>query len=115
MLRLADLHSGAVVYSHDDSDTSHDHIVFRISDGRHSVRHRFPISVLPKDDSAPFLLNNVALQVPEGGRVWLRDHLLASDLDSSDQHILFTICSKPRTGTVVRKTNPNERGLKWEC
>ncbi|KAM6939195.1 FRAS1-related extracellular matrix protein 1b [Lycodopsis pacificus] len=111
MFRVRDLRECVVVYHHSDSDTARDHIVFRISDGRHSIRHRFPINVLPKDDSPPFLINNVAVEVREGGAVRLEEYtLLASDLDSSDDYILYRLASGPRAGQLVRKTSTHETG-----
>uniref|UniRef100_A0A3P8UIS6 Fras1 related extracellular matrix 1b n=1 Tax=Cynoglossus semilaevis TaxID=244447 RepID=A0A3P8UIS6_CYNSE len=105
MFRVRDLKEGVVVYHHSDSDTTRDHVVFRISDGRHSIRHKFPINILPKDDSPPFLINNVAVEVQEGGAVRLEEYMLmASDLDSSDDYILYQLVNPPRTGQLVRKT-----------
>nr|XP_020464816.1 FRAS1-related extracellular matrix protein 1-like [Monopterus albus] len=111
MFRVQDLREGMVVYHHSDSDTTRDHIIFRISDGRHSIRHKFPINILPKDDSPPFLINNVAVEVQEGGAVQVEEYmLLASDLDSSDDYILYQIVSSPRAGQLVRKTSTHETG-----
>ncbi|XP_074492745.1 FRAS1-related extracellular matrix protein 1b isoform X1 [Sebastes fasciatus] len=111
MFRVRDLREGVVVYHHSDSDTTRDHVVFRISDGRHSIRHKFPINILPKDDSPPFLINNVAVEVQEGGAVRLEDYMLfASDLDSSDDYILYRVASSPRAGQLVRKTFAHETG-----
>lgn len=42
-----DLREGVVTYRHSHSDTTHDHILLRISDGVHSIRHKFPINNLP--------------------------------------------------------------------
>lgn len=111
MFHVRDLREGVVVYHHSDSDTTRDHIVFRISDGRHSIRHKFPINILPKDDSPPFLINNVAVEVQEGGAVRLEEYmLLASDLDSSDDYILYQVVSAPRAGQLVRKSSAHETG-----
>lgn len=111
MFRVRDLREGVVVYHHSDSDTTRDHIVFRISDGRHSIRHKFPINILPKDDSPPFLINNVAVEVQEGGAMRLEEYmLLASDLDSSDDYILYQVVSAPRAGQLVRKSSAHETG-----
>ncbi|CAJ1059620.1 FRAS1-related extracellular matrix protein 1b [Xyrichtys novacula] len=111
MFRVRDLKEGVVVYHHSDSDTTRDHILFRISDGRHSIRHKFPINILPKDDSPPFLINNVAVEVQEGGAVRLEEYmLLASDLDSSDDYILYQMERKPRAGQLVRKSSAQETG-----
>uniref|UniRef100_A0A671VMF0 Fras1 related extracellular matrix 1b n=1 Tax=Sparus aurata TaxID=8175 RepID=A0A671VMF0_SPAAU len=115
MFRVRDLREGVVVYHHSDSDTTRDHIVFRISDGRHSIRHKFPINILPKDDSPPFLINNVAVEVQEGGAVRLEEYmLLASDLDSSDDYILYQVVSAPRAGQLVRQRAPADSFLQRE-
>ncbi|XP_069376243.1 FRAS1-related extracellular matrix protein 1b isoform X2 [Paralichthys olivaceus] len=112
MFRVQDLREGVVVYHHSDSDTTRDHVVFRISDGRHSIRHKFPINILPKDDSPPFLINNVAVEVQEGGALRLEEvMLLASDLDSSDDYILYQVVSSPQAGQLVRKTSAQEAGV----
>ncbi|KAM4548346.1 FRAS1-related extracellular matrix protein 1b isoform 2-T4 [Odontesthes bonariensis] len=112
MFRVQDLKEGAVVYHHSDSDSTRDHIVFRISDGRHSIRHKFPINILPKDDSPPFLINNVAVEVQEGGAVRLEEYLLlASDLDSSDDYILYQLVFAPRAGLLVRKSSAREAAV----
>lgn len=115
MFRVKDLREGVVVYHHSDSDSTHDHIVFRISDGRHSIRHKFPINILPKDDSPPFLINNVAVEVQEGGAVRLEEYmLLASDLDSSDDYILYQMVTAPRAGQLLRRSSPQEAGeFRW--
>uniref|UniRef100_A0A8C7DFZ2 Fras1 related extracellular matrix 1b n=1 Tax=Oncorhynchus kisutch TaxID=8019 RepID=A0A8C7DFZ2_ONCKI len=112
MFRIRDLQEGVVVYHHSDSDTTRDHIVFRITDGRHSIRHKFPINILPKDDTEPFLINNVALEVQEGGEVLVEEYmLLASDLDSSDDYILYQLLTFPRAGEVVKKAHPQQPGV----
>lgn len=112
MFRVRDLQEGVVVYHHSDSDTTRDHIVFRITDGGHSIRHKFPINILPKDDTSPFLINNVAIEVQEGGSVLIEEYmLLASDLDSSDDYILFQLETFPQAGELVRKTLPQVTGL----
>ncbi|XP_028254833.1 FRAS1-related extracellular matrix protein 1b isoform X3 [Parambassis ranga] len=111
MFRVKDLREGVVVYHHSDSDSTRDHIVFRISDGRHSIRHKFPINILPKDDSPPFLITNVAVEVQEGGAVRLEEYmLLASDLDSSDDYILYQMVTAPRAGQLLRRSSPQEAG-----
>ncbi|XP_036442581.1 FRAS1-related extracellular matrix protein 1b isoform X2 [Colossoma macropomum] len=112
MFKVKDLREGVVVYHHSDSDTTRDHIVFRIMDGRHSIRHKFPIYILPKDDTPPFLINNVAFEVQEGGSVLVEEYmLLASDLDSSDDYIQYQITTSPRAGELVKKTSPHDPGV----
>nr|XP_015211471.1 PREDICTED: FRAS1-related extracellular matrix protein 1-like [Lepisosteus oculatus] len=112
MFKVQDIKDGVVKYHHSDSDTTKDYIVFRISDGRHSLRHKFPINILPKDDTPPFLINNVAFEVEEGGTVLVEEYmLLASDLDSSDDYILYQLTSLPMAGEVIKKLSPHQPGV----
>uniref|UniRef100_A0A3B5LP84 FRAS1-related extracellular matrix protein N-terminal domain-containing protein n=1 Tax=Xiphophorus couchianus TaxID=32473 RepID=A0A3B5LP84_9TELE len=112
MFQVRDLKEGVVIYHHSDSDSTRDHIIFRISDGHHSIRHKFPINILPKDDSPPFLINNVAVEVPEGGAVRLQEYLLlATDTDSSDDLILYQMVSAPGAGRLVRKSSTHQTGV----
>ncbi|XP_049585835.1 FRAS1-related extracellular matrix protein 1b isoform X4 [Syngnathus scovelli] len=109
---VRDLREGMVAYEHSDSESTRDHVVFRISDGRHSLRYKFPINILPRDDMPPSLVNNVALEVPEGGALRLRPAaLLASDPDSPDDHILFRVDTLPRAGRLVSRADPRNPGL----
>ncbi|KAK0150852.1 FRAS1-related extracellular matrix protein 1 [Merluccius polli] len=112
MFMVEDLRARSVLYHHSDSDSVRDHIVFRISDGAHSIRHKFPINILPKDDAPPFLINNVAVETREGGTVLLEEYmLLAADLDSSDDHILFQIVSAPHAGQLERRSSAHGPGV----
>ncbi|KAK3561937.1 hypothetical protein QTP86_019060, partial [Hemibagrus guttatus] len=112
MFKVKDLHEGVVVYHHSDSDTTRDYIIFRITDGRHSIRHKFPINILPKDDTPPFLINNVAFEVQEGGSVLVEEYMLmASDLDSSDDYINYQLINFPSAGNIVRKSSAHEAGV----
>ncbi|XP_044157050.1 FRAS1-related extracellular matrix protein 1-like [Bufo gargarizans] len=112
---VQDIRDGAVRYHHDDSDTTKDYIVFRIFDGRHSIRHKLPINILPKDDSPPFLVNNVGFEAAEGGAIAIeRDMLMASDLDSSDDHILYNITRPPKAGELVKRYSEESPGIPVE-
>ncbi|XP_056388905.1 FRAS1-related extracellular matrix protein 1-like [Hyla sarda] len=114
-LTVQDIKDGAVRYHHDDSDTTKDHIVFRIFDGKHTIRHKFPINILPKDDSPPFLVNNVVFEAVEGGAIAVeRDMLMASDLDSSDDHILYNITRPPKAGELVKRYSAESPGVPVE-
>nr|XP_006002762.1 PREDICTED: FRAS1-related extracellular matrix protein 1-like [Latimeria chalumnae] len=112
MFTIKDIKDRVVRYHHDDSDTTKDYIVFRIFDGRHSIRHKFPINILPKDDSPPFLINNVVFELAEGDTILLEEHmLLASDFDSSDDYIFYRIIKPPKAGEVIKKHFPDGLGL----
>ncbi|XP_078264100.1 FRAS1-related extracellular matrix protein 1b [Rhinoraja longicauda] len=111
MCSIKDIMDGVVHYHHDDSDTTKDYIVFRIFDGKHATRHKFPVNILPKDDSPPFLINNIAIELAEGESKLIEDHmLLSSDLDSSDDYILYKIIILPRAGEIVTKMAPDLPG-----
>ena len=88
MFTIDDIRAGAVRYHHDDSDTTKDFVVFRITDGRHQTRHKFPINILPKDDSPPFLTTNMLLELSEGQTALLRGR-----------------CSRPPTWTPATTTS----------
>ncbi|KAK2852025.1 hypothetical protein Q5P01_008301 [Channa striata] len=108
---VSDIKAGVVRYHHDDSDSTKDFIIFRISDGPHNTRHKFPIKILPKDDSPPFLITNMLLEVSEGQTALLRGSTLqASDMDSSDDYILFNITRPPLAGEVIKIPRPGLTG-----
>ncbi|XP_031730137.1 FRAS1-related extracellular matrix protein 1a isoform X2 [Anarrhichthys ocellatus] len=103
MFNVNDIKTGVVRYHHDDSDSTKDFIIFRITDGHHQTRHKFPIKILPKDDSPPVLITNMLLEVSEGQMALLRGSTLqASDMDSSDDYILFNITRPPQAGEVMK-------------
>ncbi|XP_010294379.1 PREDICTED: FRAS1-related extracellular matrix protein 1, partial [Phaethon lepturus] len=108
MFTVSDIQAGVVHYHHDDSDSTKDFVVFRIFDGPHSIRHKFPINILPKDDSPPFLISNVVIDVHEGQTILIQGSMLhASDMDSSDDYILFNITKPPKAGEIMKKPGPN--------
>ncbi|XP_014808107.1 PREDICTED: FRAS1-related extracellular matrix protein 1 isoform X1 [Calidris pugnax] len=108
MFTVSDIQAGVVHYHHDDSDSTKDFVVFRIFDGSHSIRHKFPINILPKDDSPPFLISNVVIEIHEGQTILIEGSMLhASDMDSSDDYILFNITKPPQAGEIMKKPGPN--------
>uniref|UniRef100_A0A8C1Q760 Fras1 related extracellular matrix 1a n=1 Tax=Cyprinus carpio TaxID=7962 RepID=A0A8C1Q760_CYPCA len=111
MFTVKDIKDGAVRYHHDDSDTTKDYIIFRITDGLHQTRHKFPINILPKDDSPPFLITNMVLELSEGQTALLRGSILqACDLDSSDDYIMFNITRPPQAGDIMKMPGPGITG-----
>ncbi|XP_034532908.1 FRAS1-related extracellular matrix protein 1a [Notolabrus celidotus] len=111
MFTVKDIKDGVVRYHHDDSDSTKDFIVLRITDGPHQTRHKFPIKILPKDDSPPFLITNMLLEVSEGQMALLRGSTLqASDMDSSDDYILYNITRPPQAGEVMKMPGPGLTG-----
>lgn len=115
MFTVNDIKAGVVRYHHDDSDSTKDFIIFRITDSHHQTRHKFPIKILPKDDTPPFLITNMLLEVSEGQTALLRGSTLqASDMDSSDDFILFNITRPPQAGEIMKIPGPGLTGQKNE-
>ncbi|KAK7910238.1 hypothetical protein WMY93_014922 [Mugilogobius chulae] len=111
MFTVKDIKDGVVCYHHDDSDSTKDFIIFRITDGLHQTRHKFPIKILPKDDSPPFLITNMLLEVSEGQTALLPGSTLqASDMDSSHDYILFNITRAPQAGELMKIPGPGLTG-----
>ncbi|XP_030844618.1 FRAS1-related extracellular matrix protein 1-like isoform X2 [Strongylocentrotus purpuratus] len=111
MFSAADINSNTLVYRHDDSDTLKDSLELRITDGRHNVRTTFPINILPKDDSAPYLINNVQFELKEGRTIRItRFMLVAADMDSSDDYIIFRITQPPVAGEILKKFSEDTFG-----
>ncbi|KAM9330675.1 FRAS1-related extracellular matrix protein 1 [Gastrophryne carolinensis] len=109
MFTVKDIQAGVVCYHHDDSDTTKDYVVFRISDGRHSIRHKFPINILPKDDSPPFLITNTVFELLEGQTLLIQGSMLcASDMDSSDDFIRFNITKPSVAGSIMKKPGQHD-------
>uniref|UniRef100_A0A2K6GRG7 FRAS1 related extracellular matrix 1 n=1 Tax=Propithecus coquereli TaxID=379532 RepID=A0A2K6GRG7_PROCO len=107
LFTVADLQAGVVRYHHDDSDSTKDFVVFRIFDGHHSIHHKFPINILPKDDSPPFLITNVVIELEEGQTIMVQGSMLrASDVDSSDDYVFFNITKPPQAGEIMKKPGP---------
>lgn len=112
MFTVKDIQAGVVCYHHDDSDTTKDFVTFRIFDGRHSIRHKFPINILPKDDSPPFLITNTVIELPEGQTVLIQGSMLcASDMDSSDDYIRYNITKKSAAGSIMKKPGQKALGM----
>ncbi|XP_050400427.2 FRAS1-related extracellular matrix protein 1 [Patella vulgata] len=104
MFRPVDLRNGQVMYVHDDSDSTKDEIGLRINDGIHTVLATFPITIIPKDDTPPNLVNNLGFHINQGKMKKISDDvLLAHDDDSLDYNIIYTLTDPPKAGIIVRK------------
>ncbi|XP_062583418.1 FRAS1-related extracellular matrix protein 1-like [Saccostrea cucullata] len=112
-MTLEDLRKGRISYQHDDSESTKDHIKFRISDGVNTIMITFPIIIIPKDDSAPYLVNSIGLEVNEGEtRRISTNMLLAHDTDSLDDNIMYIITQPPSAGEIIKKTSQGDTGTR---
>nr|XP_032822130.1 FRAS1-related extracellular matrix protein 1 [Petromyzon marinus]XP_032822131.1 FRAS1-related extracellular matrix protein 1 [Petromyzon marinus] len=110
---VRDLRDGAVRYHHDGSDGARDHVALRLTDGRHSARHSFPVRVAPVDDTPPALVVALALAACAGETVPVSPEALrASDPDEphADGRVLFTVTAPPAAGRLLRKDEPGGPG-----
>lgn len=69
---------------------------------------------MPKDDSPPFLITNVVIELEEGQTILIQgSKLRASDMDSSDDYIFFNITKPPQAGEIMKKPAPGLIGKFW--
>ncbi|KAK3579867.1 hypothetical protein CHS0354_025772 [Potamilus streckersoni] len=110
---VSDLSRGRLLYQHDDSDTVKDNIALRIFDGSNTVYINFPIHIIPKDDSPPYIINNILLRLNEGSTKRITDNmLLAHDRDSVDNNIMYNILQPPAAGEIIKKIRPSDTGTR---
>lgn len=108
---VRDLADGNVVYEHDDSDSTRDNIELRITDQTDTVRASFPITIIPKDDTPPYVVNNLGLELNEGAvhRIG-KSLLLAHDSDTLDSRIIYSIVKTTRAGEIIFRQKPTDKG-----
>uniref|UniRef100_A0A6Q2YHN7 Calx-beta domain-containing protein n=1 Tax=Esox lucius TaxID=8010 RepID=A0A6Q2YHN7_ESOLU len=88
----AEIDGGVVVYAHDGSETFSDNILFRMTDGRHSVDFLFPVTIIAADDEAPVVSVNTGLVMHRKETKVMSSALLsATDIDSEDSALKFVL------------------------
>nr|XP_046207425.1 extracellular matrix organizing protein FRAS1-like [Oncorhynchus gorbuscha] len=102
----ADLTSRSVQYVHTSEEEKHaDQFSFIVSDGANEVAQSFYITIRPVDDSLPLLVVP-GMRVQEGVRKTITEfELKATDADTEEESITFTIVQAPRHGTMERTNN----------
>lgn len=109
---VRDIENRLVVYRHDNSDSTEDRIIVRITDGRHGMRARIPITILPVDDNSPYLLTHEALDVQTGGYAQITDrNLNATDKDGKEKRISYVVKSSSKAGQIVKRRPGLSRGI----
>jgi len=111
MFTVKDLETHQVVYRHDDGDSVEDKLFLRITDGKHSTRDKLIITIIPVDDSPPYIVTNLPGSVKSGGFMQItRYNLNANDKDVSLRGITYIIKSPPNFGEVVKRHTALTRG-----
>ncbi|XP_076856944.1 extracellular matrix organizing protein FRAS1 isoform X2 [Brachyhypopomus gauderio] len=102
----ADLASRSVQYVHTSEEETHsDDFSFTVSDGANEISQTFYITMRPVDDSLP-MLSVPGMRVQEGVRKTITEfELKATDADTEEDMITFTIVQAPRHGTIERTSN----------
>ncbi|XP_061888272.1 FRAS1-related extracellular matrix protein 3 [Entelurus aequoreus] len=94
-----------IVYEHDDSETTEDSFVIRLTDGKHKVEKKVLIVVIPVDDETPRMAINDGLEVDIGETKVISNRILkATDLDSEDSTLVYIVRYGPGQGYLQRIT-----------
>ena len=108
-----DLKQGKMKYTHDDSESTRDRLDLRITDGANTMSVGFFMEIIPKDDSAPYVINNLGMELNEGNtKRFTREMLLAHDTDSVNYNIVFMIVHPTENGEIIRKQKPTDTGAR---
>ena len=106
--RMADLagEEGSILYEHDDSETTQDSFRIQVSDGKHRVEKDIMVIIIPVDDETPRLTINTGLDIQPGEtKLITNDELKATDLDSPDSNITYSIRRLPVYGYIQKEVN----------
>ncbi|XP_053388167.1 extracellular matrix organizing protein FRAS1-like isoform X2 [Mercenaria mercenaria] len=102
----SDIAGSQVQYVHTSESEEHlDSCMFSISDGTNEVIRKFTIQISPVDDSIPVVTKGI-LRVQEGLRKLITEFdLKASDEDTKEDSLVFTITRPPRHGSIQHLTD----------
>ena len=104
---MQDIIDGKISYTHDDSETTNDEFIVSVSDGTSSIDDiNFAISINPIDDETPTVDVNTGLTLDEGASEDITSSILsASDEDSDDATLTFTVTTAPANGQIENSDN----------
>lgn len=97
--------ASSIIYEHDDSETTEDSFDITLTDGKYSVQKTAVIVIIAVDDETPRMSINEGLDVKIGETKEINNKVLkATDLDSEDSVLTYTIRYGPGQGVLQRKT-----------
>ncbi|XP_078259348.1 FRAS1-related extracellular matrix protein 2-like [Rhinoraja longicauda] len=97
-------HGSSIVYQHDDSESTEDTFQLLLTDGEHVVEGRVVVMVIPVDDETPRMAVNAGLEVEIGETRTVGAKVLkATDLDSDDEGLVYTVRYGPSHGLLQRR------------
>nr|XP_054756056.1 extracellular matrix protein 3 [Lytechinus pictus] len=92
-----------IKYVHDDSETTEDSFTVLLTDGKYEVTKEITITILEVDDETPRLTINDGIDIEIGeSRIISNRILKATDLDSADSNLTYTVRYAPEKGLLQR-------------
>ncbi|UCD19484.1 MAG: tandem-95 repeat protein, partial [candidate division WOR-3 bacterium] len=101
----AQINSGSLSYTHDESETGSDHFTFSVNDGvGGSVQATFVISITPANDDPVLAVNN-GLTLNEGSSAPIGSGLLeVTDAEQTAAQLTYTVIPGPTSGILSLTT-----------
>uniref|UniRef100_A0A8C9QQD6 FRAS1 related extracellular matrix 2 n=1 Tax=Scleropages formosus TaxID=113540 RepID=A0A8C9QQD6_SCLFO len=97
--------ASAIIYEHDDSETTEDSFSVILTDERFTVKKMIIIIIIPVDDETPRMAVNNGLELEIGEIKVINNKVLkATDLDSEDSTLTYIIRHGPGQGFLQRRT-----------
>ena len=99
---------GKIQYVHNGSNTTSDSFIFKVSDSAPNelTNQTFSITVIAVDDDTPTIVNKLNLLLNEGDTYSITTtELNATDTDTSDATLTYTITTAPSNGQVENTDN----------
>lgn len=99
-------------YLHDSSEVVLDTFVLSLTDGVHKVSKLITIDIVPVDDEAPRIHDNLSpyLIVSEGGEAIITTSILAAkDEDTDDDSLIFLVVKQPKYGVLQLNGAPTTK------
>ena len=89
---VSDLSKNQITYTHDNSESKQDTVLFQATDGYFVINFLFHIYIVEEEKSIPVLVKNLGAHVLPNQRVQLTPSVLrASDIDSDDENLVYTL------------------------